>query len=148
MASDTIRRLFFTPPIAVARLGASTTPMEAFDWVVGDPHTIAETRVRPVWTLDVDAQGAVTPRMPDTLIVRDGPLQRPVAPFLELWAMVGDGAPSQWLPQPVTPALLAANGAAEAQLSFRVTALNRKASRRTGNAALRFGTFPPVEVRR
>jgi hypothetical protein len=147
MASDTIRRLFFTPPIAVARLGASTTPMEAFDWVVGDPHTIAETRVRPAWTLDVDAQGAVTPRMPDTLIVRDGPLQRPVAPFLELWAMVGDGAPSQWLPQPVTPALLAANGAAEAQLSFRVTALNRKASRRTGNAALRFGTFPPVDVR-
>jgi hypothetical protein len=147
MASDTIRRLFFTPPIAVARLGASTTPMEAFDWVVGDPHTIAETRVRPAWTLDVDAQGAVTPRMPDTLIVRDGPLQRPVAPFLELWAMVGDGAPSQWLPQPVTPALLAANGTAEAQLSFRVTALNRKASRRTGNAALRFGTFPPVDVR-
>ena len=147
MASDTIRRLFFTPPIAVARLGASTTPMEAFDWVVGDPHTIAGTRVRPAWTLDVDAQGAVTPRMPDTLIVRDGPLQRPVAPFQELWAMVGDGAPSQWLPQPVTPALLATNGAAEAQLSFRITALNRKASRRTGNAALRFGTFPPVDVR-
>jgi hypothetical protein len=147
MAADTIRRLFFTPPVAIARLGASTTPMEAFDWVVGDPHTIAETRVRPTWTLDVDAQGAVIPRMPDKLTVRDGPLQRPVAPFLELWAMVGDGPPSQWRPRPVTPELLAANNTGEAQLSFRVSALNRKASRRTGNAALRFGTFPPVDVR-
>ena len=147
MAGDTIRRLFFTPPIALARLGGSTTPMDAFDWVVGDPHTIAETRVRPTWTLIVDSQGGVTPQLPDKLSVRDGPLLRPVAPFLELWAMTGDGAPSEWLPQPVTPALLAANGTGESQASFRVTALNRKAARRTGNAALRFGTFPPVDVR-
>jgi len=112
MAADTIRRLFFTPPIAIARLGASTTPMDAFDWVVGDPHTIAETRVRPTWTLVVDAQGAVIPRMPATLTLRDGPLLRPVAPFLELWAMAGDGPPSQWGPRPVTPELLAANGPA------------------------------------
>lgn len=147
MAADTIRRLFFTPPIAIARLGASTTPMDAFDWVVGDPHTIAETRVRPTWTLVVDAQGAVIPRMPATLTLRDGPLLRPVAPFLELWAMAGDGPPSQWGPRPVTPELLAANGTAENQLSFRVTAMNRKAARRTGNAALRFGTFPPLELR-
>src|SRR3954447_2508300 len=113
MASDTIRRLFFTPPVAIARLGASTTPMKAFDWVVDDPHTIAETRVRPTWTLDVDQEGAVTPRMSDALVVRDRPLVRPVAPFLELWAMTGDGPPSDWLTQPVTPALLAANGTAE-----------------------------------
>jgi hypothetical protein len=64
MAEDSIRRLFFAPPTAIARLGGSTTPLEAFDWVVGDPHTIAETRVRPTWTLDVDQEGAVTPRMP------------------------------------------------------------------------------------
>jgi len=30
MAADTIRRLFFTPPIAIARLGGSSTPLEAF----------------------------------------------------------------------------------------------------------------------
>ena len=48
MASDTIRRLLFTPPVAVARLGGSTTPMVAFSWGPGDPHTVAETRRRLV----------------------------------------------------------------------------------------------------
>jgi hypothetical protein len=147
MAEDTIRRILFVPPVSIARLGESTTPMEAFDWVGGDPHTVAETRIGPAWTLDVDQEGAVSPRMPTTLTVRDGPLLRPVAPFLELWAMTGDGPPSGWLPRPVTPALLSANGTSEARLGFRVTALNRKAARRTGNPALRFGTFPPVDVR-
>jgi hypothetical protein len=52
MAEDTVRRLFFVPPVAIARLGGSTTPMDAFDWVGGDPHTIAETRIGPAWTLD------------------------------------------------------------------------------------------------
>ena len=147
MGTDTIRRLMFTPPVAVARLGGSTTPMDAFDWAPGDPHTVYETRVHPAWTLVVAADGTVTPVLPDALVVRDGPLLRPVAPFLELWALVGDGAPGQWQPAPVTPALLAANGVGEADVTFTVTAVNAKAARRTGDPALRFGTFPPVAVR-
>jgi len=147
MAEDSIRRLFFVPPVAIARLGESTTPMAAFDWVVGDPHTIAETRVRPTWTLVVDQEGQAVPTMPDALVVRDGRLLRPVAPFLELWAMTGDGPPSAGPPPPVTAALLAATGPAEARRSSRVAALNRRAARRTGIPALRFGTFPPLDVR-
>ncbi|MGH8909251.1 MAG: hypothetical protein ACRD0K_22845 [Egibacteraceae bacterium] len=145
MAEDTIRRIFLTPPVAIARLGGSLTPHVAFEWTRGDPHTIAETRIRPAWTLDVLPDGSVSPRMPTQIVVRDGALLRPVAPFLELWALTGDETALTAVP--VTPDLLAENGASEASLSFTVEAMNLKAARRTGRASLRFGTFPPVRVR-
>lgn len=144
MATTAIRHLFFAPSIAVARLGASTTPMDAFTWGPGDPH-IFETRIRPDWTLDVDVIGNVTARLPDELVLRDGIWHRPVAPFVELWALVGDGADRKgWTPKPVTPELLAANDLTPGDITFTVTAMNRKAARRTGLPNLRFGTFPPV----
>jgi hypothetical protein len=146
MATDTIRRLFFTPTVAIARLGASSSPMEAFDWGPGDPHTIGETRVKPAWSFNVDALGNVTAFLPTALPLRDGALQRPVAPFVELWALTGDGPQTDWTPVPLTPALLSANGLAEADVTFTVTAMNMKAARRTSNPALRFGTFPPATV--
>ena len=45
---------------------------------------------------------------------RDGDLIRPVAPFYEIWARVGDAgsAPATWREVPLTPALLQANGIA------------------------------------
>jgi hypothetical protein len=146
LAEHTIRRIFFTPPVAIARLGGSLTPLVAFEWTRGDPHTIAETRIRPTWTLDVLPDGSVAPRMPAQILVRDGALLRPVAPFLELWALIGDGPAAALTAVPVTPDLLTANGASEARLSFTIEAMNRKAARRTGRASLRFGTFPPVRV--
>lgn len=146
MAEHTIRRIFLTPPVAIARLGGSLTPLVAFEWTRGDPHTIAETRIRPTWTLDVLPDGSVAPRMPTQIVVRDGALLRPVAPFLELWALTGDGPRSGLTAVPVTPALLTANGVGEGSLSFTVEAMNRKAASRTGRASLRFGTFPPVQV--
>lgn len=144
MAADTIRRLFFTPAVAIARLGGSSSPMEAFDWGPGDPHTIGETRVRPAWSFNVDALGAVTAFLPSELHLRDGALQRPVAPFLELWALTGDGPQVSWTPAPLTPALLSANGVTESEVTFEAAAMNMKAARRTGNPQLRFGTFPSV----
>jgi hypothetical protein len=147
MAVDTIRRLYFTPPVVVARLGGSLTPLDAFDWVAGDPHTVAETRIRPTWALDVMPDATVLPRLTRELMLRDGPLLRPVAPFLELWALTGDGPTQNWQPRPVSPELLAANGASPADLTFSVTAMNLKAARRTGNPALGFGTFPAVQIR-
>jgi hypothetical protein len=46
----------------------------------------------------------------------------------------------------LTPALLASNGGALTDLVFTVDAKNFKASRRTGNDELQYGTFPPVQV--
>jgi hypothetical protein len=153
MAADTIRRLFFTPPIAIARLGGSSTPLEAFGWGPGDPHTIGETRIRPAWSFNVDALGTVTAFLPTELHLRDGALQRPVAPFLELWALTGDGPAASWVPTAVTPALLAANGIDESNVTFTVTAMNMKAARRTasrhcGSAPFHPSHWPPVNTAR
>ena len=153
MAEDSIRRIFFNPSVAIARLGGSLTPLDAFDWGPGDPYTVAETRIKPAWTLDVRPDGSVSPRLPRRLILRDGTLLRPVAPFLELWALTGDGAsPADLRAVPVTTDLLAANGATTADLVFTLEAMNRKAERRSPRdgrvnpAHLRFGTFPPVAL--
>lgn len=145
MAAGDIRRVFFNPPVAVARLGGSTTPLDAFDWGPGDPHTTAETRIRPAWSLAVGPGGTVTPFLPTTLDLRDGPLLRPLAPFLELWAMVEVSADEQ-RPAPLTLELLERNGATPADVRFVVRAVNAKAARRTGRDELRFGTFPALEV--
>jgi quercetin dioxygenase-like cupin family protein len=62
----------------------------------------------------------------DSVTFRDGDLVRPVAPFYEIWARVGDtgGALRE---VPLTPALLQANGLALAALQMKVTAQNLKA---------------------
>jgi hypothetical protein len=153
LAEDSIRRIFFNPSTAIARLGGSLTPLDAFDWGPGDPYTVAETRIRPAWTLDVRPDASVSPRLPRRLILRDGTLLRPVAPFLELWALTGDGATAADLRAvPVTTDLLAANGATTADLTFTLEAMNRKAERRSPRGSgvnptdLRFGTFPPVTL--
>src|SRR5262249_49878538 len=46
-----------------------------------------------------------------------------------------------------TPTLLAQHGATLNDLLFRIEAKNLKAARRTSNPDLRYGTFPPLEVR-
>jgi hypothetical protein len=143
-----IQSIFFNPPLSVARLGGSSVPMDAFSWIASEePHLIGETQIRPEWTLDVQSDGGIVPRKPDRLVLKDEGKIRPVAPFLELWCDVGDaGDQANWTRQPLTSTLLAAEGFDLSGLTFTVTAMNRKASRRTGNPAHRFGTFPPVTI--
>ena len=149
MSVAQIRDIFIDPPLAVARLGGSTTPVAAYEWAQSDdPHVEGETSVKPAWTLNVLANGRVSPARPARITFRDGDLIRPVAPFLEVWAVTGDDDDvATWKEEPLTPALLASNGLALASLTFTVNARNRKAARRTGDDALAFGTFPPVSVR-
>jgi hypothetical protein len=87
--------------------------------------------------------------MPTAINFRDGALIRPVCPFFELWAMLGepDSAPDTWQEVRMTPALVTQNGATLNDLVFRIDAQNLKAARRTLNPDLRYGTFPPLEVR-
>jgi hypothetical protein len=140
-----IQAIFIDPPIAVARIGGSSTPMDSFRWVdSSDAHL--QTVISPHWSLDVDADGVATPRLPNTLIFRDSGLIRPVAPFFELWSLTGeDGSdPSTWQQTPLTTDVLNQIGG-----SFTVTAdaRNRKAARRARNPDLEFGTFPAVTIR-
>ena len=145
-----IQGLFFDPPIAIARLGGSDNPQEAYAWKeTASPRTIGETVIVPDWTLDVLPDGSLAPRLPASVALRDGPLVRPVCVFLEVWAMIGaaGSATSTWRAVPLTESVLRDGGATLADLSFTVDARNRKAARRAGNDALQFGTFPPVVLR-
>jgi hypothetical protein len=68
---------------------------------------------------------------------------------LELWALVGESGsdPSTWKETPVTRALLNKNGVMLNNVVIKVDARNFKAARRTSNPELRYGTFPPLEIR-
>jgi len=148
--AQTIQRIFLKPPIAIARLGGSTTPQHAYTWVESpNPRSSGETTIQPAWSLVVESGGTVQPIMQDAIAFRDGAQIRPVCPFLELWALVGEAgsASSTWREVPVTPALLEKNGVALKDVLVRIEAKNFKASRRMRNPALQFGTFPPVEIR-
>jgi hypothetical protein len=84
-----VRDVFFRPPLAVARLGASATPLDNFEWR-DDPtiHGAARTVIEPAITLEVAPDGSTVPYRPSLIRFRDGGALRPVAPFFELWARI------------------------------------------------------------
>lgn len=146
----TIQAIFIDPPIAVARLGGSNAPQDAFRWVEAvNPRSDGNTVIAPWWTLDILGDATVEPRMPTSIRLRDGELIRPVAPFFEIWALVGEpgSPPSQWREEPLTPKLLHAYRTDESALTIQIDAKNRKAARRIVDDNLVFGTFPPLTVR-
>ena len=127
--------LYFRPPMAIARLGGSDTPLESFVW--SEDPTISgasKTVIEPSVSLSVEPDGSVRPFIPGTIRLRDGEHLRPVAPFFELWLRYqsDDGA---FHDEPLTRQLLRAAGATTESLSYVVTAANLKAARRTGEAA-------------
>ncbi len=148
--ADVIQGVFIDPPIAIARLGASSVPQDAYSWIQSpDPRADGETAVGPEWSLRVLPDGTVDPYMPKVLTFRDGQLIRPVCPFFEVWALVGEPGSdaSAWREVPLTPTLLQSHGTDPSALRLRITAHNLKAARRTGDPMLGFGTHPPVEIR-
>lgn len=147
--SAIIQAIFINPPMAIARLGGSSTPQEAFQWIQNPtPRANAETVIAPDWSLRILPDSSVEPYMPTELSLRDGELIRPVAPFFEIWAKMGEpgSAESSWTDAPLTPALLTRFNIPLANLSLEVNAQNHKAARRAANPLLRFGTTPPVVV--
>jgi hypothetical protein len=129
MPRPNITAIRFRPPLAIARLGESDTPMEAFSWaedtrLFGSGRTVLE----PALTFDVQADGSIEPYLPDSIRFRDNQKIRPVCPFLELEADV-EGEPTQAL----TSGLLDRAGIDLSQLYFRVIAANRKAQRQGGD---------------
>ncbi len=143
-----IQSIFCSPALSIARIGASSAPMDCFSWVASaDPHNAGETRIAPAWTLDVQPDGSVVPRMPDRIVLRDAGALRPVAPFVELWCDAGpDGQPGNRRRVPLTAAMLLAEGLNMANLTFTIEAMNFKAARRTNDPDLRLGTFPQLQV--
>jgi hypothetical protein len=148
--AEIIQEIFVDPPIAIARLGGSSAPQDAYHWVKPvNPRSDGNTVIAPWWTFEILSDGTVDPRLPATVRMRDGDMIRPVAPFFEIWALVGEpkSARSLWREVRLTPKLLRRNGVDESALTIQIDAKNRKAARRMVNGDLVFGTFPPLTVR-
>jgi len=130
-----IEQVFFLPPMAVARLGESATPLESFTWVE-DPsqHGAGATIIQPAISLEVQTDGSVRPFLPAGIQFRDGNLLRPVAPFFELWAKLQN----QVEPVPLTAALLQSSGGSADGVTYTVRAANRKAARRAADESCAF----------
>jgi hypothetical protein len=146
---DVIQAIFCNPPIAIARLGGSSTPAAAYAWAEPpNPRTDGNTVAVPQWSLAVLPDGTVDPFLPETLTLRDGDLIRPVCPFIELWARMGAAGskPETWRDVPLTPEVLQHSGVTESALKFSIDARNAKAARRRRNPDLAYGTFPPVTI--
>ena len=138
MAVSRIKDVFFKPPLAIARVGGSDKPLDAFVWATDKSiHGANRTVIRPDVTLKVLADGTLRPYKPNAIQFRDGNLLRPVAPFFELWATVeSDG--QEPCEQPLTVKLLEDNDIWLDSVEYTVTVANRKAQRRTGSAACAF----------
>ena len=129
--------LYFLPPFAVARLGASDTPLEAFEWVEDvTAHGGSRTLIKPATSLEILADASIRPYTPSTIRFRDGPdaLIRPTAPFFELWGRFDDAAELR----PLTATLLTEFGSGLSRVTYRVNAANLKAARRCGDPACGF----------
>jgi hypothetical protein len=91
--TQVLQGIFVEPAVAIARLGGSSTPQDAFSWgQEANPRAGADTGLQPEWTLDIQPDGSVVPRMPDALTFRDGDLiviVRP-APSLRQGSLLGN----------------------------------------------------------
>lgn len=130
-----ILELRILPPIAVGRLGAAATPLEAFELAVDPDKPLDFRRIVPRTTLEVDQETGEIARayVPERIRFKDENKKvRPVAPFLEVYARTSE-APHML--QPLTVALLAAEQLGIDALHWNVELGNIKIYRRTGNAS-------------
>jgi hypothetical protein len=122
-----IDRLWFHPPLAIARLGRSPVPCDNYHWGQSDlsPRGSGKTTVVPAATLDLAADGTLTERMPTKVQFKDADGWRPVCPYFELhasWTSDGDRRTG-----PLTAAVLKEFGLSPADLRWRVAVANLKA---------------------
>lgn len=133
-----IHELRILPPLAIARFGGAATPMDNYDAVVDADKPLGHRRLVPADTLELDVDSGEITRVftPDevTFVDDDGRV-RPVAPFLEVWALTGDEQlAGGGVLEPLTLALLQEHGAAVADLRWQVQVSNLKVVRRTHDA--------------
>jgi hypothetical protein len=135
MANVVIRNVFFKPPLAIARVGGSSTPLDAFVWDSDRSiHGANRTVIRPAVTLKVLPDGSLRPYLPNVIQFRDGDRLRPVAPFFELWATV-ERKDHGCRAEPLNLTLLNAADIGLDAVEYTVTVGNRKAQQRTRSAA-------------
>ncbi|MCW1410820.1 MULTISPECIES: hypothetical protein [Rhizobium] len=124
----TILELRILPPLAVARLGASDTPLASYRLDVDQNARLGYRTIVPDETLEVDIETGeiVKAFTPARIKFRDGDKIRPVAPFLEVFART-----SPDVLEPLTLQLLAAHKLTPEDVKWTVHLGCRKIERRT-----------------
>ena len=121
-----IRRLWFYPPLAFARVGPSDIPCDGFQWGPNDlrPRGTGKTTIQPAETLHVSADGAVTSNQPTEISFKDEKGFKPVCPFFELhgdWTAEGET-----MSGPITTQVLDRFGLTPHDLTWKVEVANLK----------------------
>jgi hypothetical protein len=142
--AEIIQEIFCGPPIVIARLGGSTTPLAAYSWAPSpNPRNDDDTVIVTDWSFDILPDGSLSPFLPSDIRFRDGTLIRPVCPFIEIWARIGapGSGRESWREVPLTEALLKTAGGDRSALTFTIDARNAKAARRVPNPDLNDWAF-------
>jgi hypothetical protein len=129
-----ISELRILPPLSIARLGAASTPMDNYDVIVDPQDPLGYRALRPAETFKVDTKsGEITSTfVPPRLAFTEDRKARPVAPFLEVWAVTDE---NEDVLEPLTLSMLEAAGATPADVRWSVHVANHKVFRRTGDIA-------------
>jgi hypothetical protein len=137
-----IRELRILPPFAIGRLGSAKKPQDNFT-IDDDPNQpLGYRRIIPVRTLNVNEEtGAIEcSTVPDKIEFKTDGKVRPVAPFLEVFAVLDapavktDARKKQQAQEQLVPldlTLLKEMGLTPAHIAWRVSVANRKVMRRT-----------------
>jgi len=126
----TMKELRILPPLAIARLGSAAEPLDNYT-VEDDPdHPLGFRRIKGAETLIVDEDsGEISQtRVPAALTFKEDGRIRPVAPFLEVFALTEKG-----VLEPLDLDLLSRHGLAPSNITWKVSVANRKVVRRTGD---------------
>ena len=86
-----IHELRILPPLAIARFGSAPTPMDNYDAVVDPERPLGYRALRPGRDASRSTTTAARSRArscPTRCRSRENGAVRPVAPFLEVWALV------------------------------------------------------------
>jgi hypothetical protein len=131
-----IRELRILPPFAIGRLGSAEEPQENYAIVDNPNEPLGYRKIVPAKTLKVnESTGEIaSATIPKTISFKiDGKI-RPVAPFLEVFAVVEKPQPDKSVSTEMVPldgVLLRKVGTTKVE--WRVSVANRKVMRRTGN---------------
>lgn len=133
-----IRELRILPPFAIGRLGSAKEPQD--NYTIDDDPTqpLGYRRIVPAQTMKVNQKtGEIkSSTVPKTIIFKTNGKIRPVAPFLEVFAVLENPPKKEGASEKLVQldrALLKKLGASRAKIEWRVSVANRKVMRRTEN---------------
>jgi hypothetical protein len=128
----TIKALRILPPFAIGRLGSASEPMDNYSFDLDIDHAsekpldYRQIKAQPTLIVNENSGEIESQHVPTTLEFKQGGNIRPVAPFLEVFAVTDN---DQLVP--LTLSLLRKHGLTVKDVAWQVTVSNRKVVRRT-----------------